>query len=233
MPRMFVFFVQESFRCHVQPQLIAASLIQVALAADALVVQLLRDFVGISLPPLPPLGGTTGNVLEYLEEILERIHNKEADEMKKKEAEQEGLNLIMMLREQRQLQLKQLQQEKSRILTTLQRYLTVDTLNETLYLKKHKPPILPGSQNRPASNVKNGKIMDEAEEEESVDAYEREDNAPEAPRVGKNTICCIDGTYLRVLYAKHKAVLPVSFQHSKLSCIHNKREAALSPLTPC
>ncbi|OEH74868.1 MUTS domain-containing protein [Cyclospora cayetanensis] len=65
---------RESFRCHVQPELVAAPLIRVALAADDLLVAVLRDFAGVSLPSLPPLAGVlTGRVTaqEVLQEAVQ------------------------------------------------------------------------------------------------------------------------------------------------------------------
>ncbi|KAL8429668.1 hypothetical protein ACSSS7_006443 [Eimeria intestinalis] len=64
----------------------------------------------------------------------------------------EALELLLLLREQRREQLHALQQQSPKILATLNRYLTADALNETLYLKKHKPPLqVPASVNTAAT----------------------------------------------------------------------------------
>lgn len=151
-------------------------------------MQLLCDFAGITLPPLPPVpkdGGTQGNVLEALQEALELIQRPEESAAYRKEAAQNGLDLVLVLRQQRQCQLKQLQQENPRVVAALQKHLTADALNETVYLKKHKPPITPSRQTiATAGGGRNKPTADETEREDaSLKPRESDGNAPEAPRV--------------------------------------------------
>ncbi|XP_026192993.1 uncharacterized protein LOC34618243 [Cyclospora cayetanensis] len=189
----------ESFRCHVQPELVAAPLIRVALAADDLLVAVLRDFTGVSLPSLPPLAGVlTGRVTaqEVLQEAVQSSlqgSNSEtfldptehaAVKAAPKEAPEEaptasplelkgisvakGLHLVLVLRDQRQRQLRELQQQQPRLMAALQRWLTADALNDIVYLKKHKPPL--------------AGVAAAAASKEAVELTVPS-NAPEAPKV--------------------------------------------------
>lgn len=104
------------------------------------------------------------------------------------------LDTVIELRRQRITQLQQLQQKEPRLFALLNRYLASDSLNNIVYLKKHKPPLmLP--QSRAASKIsemRGGPLVKSTPADECLTKLTNKDsqaqevhheNGPEHPRV--------------------------------------------------